>query len=154
MRSVSVMYHGMFNVTKYELPQVVVYKCDIKEDSQFHTNLKYFMSDNDFICSTISVNNQDYKNGDLVVVSIEDCDNLSVGLTQTILIKENKVYFVIKRYKATRNWLQFFESENPNDEICEFVESDNLIDFKPLIKRGTSQHFSFTLHHHVSYDYE
>ena len=154
MRSVSVFYHGMFNFSLYELPENVIPKHEIKDDSEFNSSLKCSMGESDVICDNIHVNNQLYKNGDLIVVSIEDCDNLCVGLIKTILIKDNKVYFVAQRYKATRNWLQYFESEKPNDDICQFVESSKLIDFKPLIMRGTTEKFVFTLHHYISFDYQ
>ena len=146
MRAVSVFYNGMFNFTSYELPKLVLHKHEIMDDSDFHLNLKCFMGDSDLICSSVVVNNQLYKNEDLIVLDISDCDNVCVGLIQTFLIKENKVYFVVKRYKSTRIWLQYFESEKPDDNICEFVESK--------IKRGTAQNFLFMFHHHVSYEYQ
>ena len=77
----------------------------------------------------------------------------SVGIILSILIKDVKVYFLIKRYRAIRNWLQYFESEK-NDNIYEFIDSMCLVDFKPLIMRGTSDNFLFTLHHHISFDYK
>ena len=154
MRSVSVYYHGMFNVSFYDLPELVQSKHDLKEDTKFEKDLKCSMGVDDLICSSIFVQNQHYKNGDLIVVKIEDCDNLVIGLIKAFLIKENKVYFVCQCYKAIRNWLQFFESEKPTDDLCQFVESNTLADFKPLIMRGTAQKFVFTLHHYISYDYE
>ena len=154
MRSVSVYYRGMFNFVSYELPKIVLHKQEITDESDFHQNLKCFMSENDLICSSIIVNNQQYKNSDIIVLDITDCDNVCVGLIQTLLIKENKVYFVVKRYRATRNWLQYFESEKHDDNTCEFVESHKIADFKPLIKRGTAQKFFFVFHHHVSYEYQ
>ena len=153
MRAVSVFYHGMFNFAPYYLPEIVLKKNEIIEDSDFHRNLKGFMGESDLICNSVVVNNQSYKNGDLIVVGITDSDNVHVGLIQTILTKENKIYFVIKRYGASRNLLQYFES-GKSEAICEFVESNKLVDFKPLIKRGTSDHFIFTFHHHISFEYQ
>jgi hypothetical protein len=154
MRSVSEFYHGMFDFSSYVLPEVVISKQVITSDTEFNCNLKTFMGDDDFICSKITFNNQLYKNGDIIIVGIEDCDNLNVGLIKTILIKDNKVYFAVQRYQATRNWLQYFECEKPTFDLCEFVESSKIVDFKPVIMRGTTLRFIFTLHHHVSYDYQ
>ena len=112
------------------------------------------MGDRDLICNNIVCNNQVFKNNDLIIVDITDCDNVDVGLIQTILIKENKVYFVIIRYKAKRNWFQYFESEKNGNPVCEFVESNKIVDFKPLIMRGTVNNFRFVFHHNVSYDYK
>ena len=154
MRSASVYYNGMFNVTLFKLPEVMFYKRDIKDNTDFHNKLKNFMGDSDMICNNIFVNNQEYKNDDLIIIDITDCDNVEVGLIKTILVKENNVYFVIKRFKAIRNWLQYFVSEKPVDNICEFVESSNMADFKPLIKRGTEDAFIFVFHHHPSFEYQ
>jgi hypothetical protein len=144
----------MFDYSSYVLPEVVISKQEITSDTEFNANLKTFMGDNDFICSKITVNNQFYQNGDIIIVGIEDCDNLSVGLIKTILIKNNKVYFATQKYQATRNCLQYFECQKPTYDLCEFIESSKIVDFKPVIMRGTTQNFIFTLHHHVSYDYQ
>ena len=154
MRVVSIYYNGMFDYHPYEIPEHVVNKRDIKEDSDFNIQLKRSMGISDFLCKTVSVNNQSYKNGDIIIVGIEDSDNMSVGIIMSILVKESKVHFVIQRYKAKRNWLRFFECEKCDDDIFEFIDCNKLIDFKPLIMRGTSQNFVFTLHHHVSFDFE
>ena len=154
MRSVSVFYSGMFNYSDYSLPESVVFKDSIKDDSEFTRNLTSSMGASDFICSTINVSNQLYKNGDLVIVGIEDCDNMHVGLIKTILVKNDKVYFVIQRYAVIRNQLQYFESKKPTDNIHQFLESSQIVDHKPLIMRGTTDKFILTLHHYISYDYK
>ena len=111
------------------------------------------MGNDDFICSEIFVNNQVYKNGDLVVIEVTDHDNIDVGLIQTILVKKEKVYFVTKKFTAARNWLNYFESKK-SENIPVFIESCNLADFKPLFKKGTTEKFIFVLHHHVSFLYQ
>lgn len=153
MRSVSVFYRGMFNFQPYELPELVQSKHEIKDDNDFIKKLKSSMGDNDVVCSKVLVNQQNYTNGDLVVIKVEDSDNLTVGIIKSILIKNNKVYFVCQSYQAIRHWLCYFECEKPNDDIFKFIESNQIADFKPLIMRGTIQRFVFTLHHHISFEY-
>jgi hypothetical protein len=153
MRSASVFYHGMFNFAKFSLPQNVMLKKEIVENTAFHSQLKAFMSSDDLICSEILVNNQVYKNNDIVVLEITDCDNIVVGLIQTVLVKNLKVYFVSKKFEAVRHWLQYFVSKG-SKSTCVFTDSDQLADFKPLIKRGTSDKFIFCLHHHISFEYQ
>jgi hypothetical protein len=143
----------MFNCTKFTLPKLVVLKNEIKENSGFHLELKSFMGQKDIICSEIVVNNQVYRNGDILIIEITDCDNIYVGLIQTILVKNEKVFFVNKKYKAERNWLQYFESK-ASESPSVFTESGKLVDFKPLVKRGTTEKFCFMLHHHVSFLYQ
>ena len=152
MRAASVFYRGMFNYSRFSLPKLVFLKNEIKENSTFHSELKTFMGNDDVICSEILVNNQVYKNGDIVVLEVTDCDNVNVGLIQTILVKNEKVFFVNKKYKASKNLLQYFEAK-PSEAPLVFTESGRLADFKPLIKRGTIEKFVFVLHHHVSFLY-
>ena len=153
MRSASVFYHGLFNFTKFSSLKNVMLKKEIVENNEFHSQLKAFMSNDDVICSEIIVNNQVYKKSDIVVIEITDCDNIVVGLIQTVLVKNSKVYFVIKKFEAVRHWLQYFVSKG-SERACIFTESDQLADFKPLIKRGTSDKFVFCLHHHLSFEYQ
>ena len=154
MRSVSVFYHGMFDTCLYIMPDDVASKNDIPETFGFQKTLKSYMGDNDVVCSSIIFKSQCYRNGDLVIIGIEDCDNLRVGLIKAILIKENEVYFLVKIYKATRNFLQYFESIKSTENVFEFVRPEKLKDFKPLYMRGTEKSFVFTLHHFVSFEYQ
>ena len=154
LRAVSVYYNGMFNFVHMKLPQNVITKSQLSDSHSFNTDmLKTFMSDTDLLCSTIYVNNHQYSNGDLIVISVEDIDNITVGLVQTILIKRDKVYFVVQKYEASRDFLQYFESKELSESVSFFIESNALADFKPLIKRGTTKKFVFVLHHHVSFMY-
>ena len=153
MRAASVFYTGMFSSEKFVLPQQVTYKKNLSSDTPFQQELKSFMSDKDMLCSEIVAHGQMYKNGDLIVLQMEDCDQAKVGLIQSILIRNAKVYFVCKVYSCIRNRLQFFESQNC-EEFCNFVDSENIADFKPLIRRGTSLKFIFAMHHRVSFSYK
>ena len=154
MRAVSIYYEGMFNSSDYTLPNEVFTKQEIIGDSDFNTYLKSIMTSSDLVCKSITVHNQLYKNGDLVVIRIEDSDNITVGLVKSFLVKNCKVYFVIQRREATRHWLRFFTSKKSSEIIFEYIESVNICDFKPLIMRGNFGQFVFTLHHHISFDYQ
>ena len=153
--SVSVYYNGMFNFAPLNLPEIVINKSQVTLDNTSNTErLKTFMSNSDLICKTIYVNNQEYRNGDLLVLEVNDIDNMTVGLIQTILVRGDKVHFVVQKFEASRNYLQYFESMDVNDPVSHFIESSTLADFKPLIKRGTTKKFVFILHHHVSFQYQ
>ena len=103
MRAASVFYRGMFNCLKFNVPPQVNYKKDLNSDSSFHQELKTFMNNSDMLCSEITCNEQMYKNDDLIVVKVIDCDELKVGLIRSILIKNNKIYFVCKVTHALEN---------------------------------------------------
>jgi hypothetical protein len=117
MRAASTYYRGMFSFTPYVLPEVMSDKRTLTQDSVFDSKLKDFMCDSDLLCSSIIVNNQEYKNGDLLVFSVSDANNISsvsdannisVGLLQAILLKNHKIYVVVQKYGATRNILGYF----------------------------------------------
>ena len=150
MRAASVFYQGMFSCVEFVVPPQVIYKKDLSSDSSFHQQLKTFMNNNDMLCSEIRFNEQMYKNDDLIVVKVIDCDELKVGLIRSILIKNNKIYLVCMVYTCIRRYLQYFESMSSED-ICSFIELKNIPDYKPLIKRGTVSKFIFMLHHRVSF---
>ena len=95
---------------------------------------------------------QEYKIGDLLVINMENYDEARVGLIHAIVIKMDKVYFYCRAYKCVRSWLQYFMVQSMED-FSYFVEYSDLKDFKPLIKRGTSERFKFMLHHRVSVKY-
>ena len=153
MRAASVYYSGMFNSEAVILPEEVTYKKNVPSDTPFLQELNSFMLEEDMLTSEIVADGQKYKNGDLIVLDVEDCDTLKVGLLQSILVRRDKAYFVCKVYTCTRNWLQFFESKTC-EEVCSFVDSRKIADFKPLIKRGSSLKFNFVLHHRISFSYK
>ena len=153
MRAASVFYSGMFNSESFTLPPQVIYKKNLSSDSGLHDQIKIYMNDEDMLTADIIAEGQKYKNGDLIVLKMEDCDTAKVGLIQSILIRERKVYFICKVYTCVRNWLQYFESVTC-DEVCTFYESDKLADYKPLVKRGTTVKFVFFMHHRVSFAYK
>ena len=143
----------MFDVAAFTLPQQLTSKENIQPDSPFHQELKNFMNESDLLCSEINTNGQFYRNGDLLVIEVEDSDTIKVGVIQTVLVRNDSVYFVTKSYLCKRHWLRYFESVDC-DNVCIFTESKRIVDYKPLIKRGTSVKFNFMLHHHISFTYD
>ena len=153
MRASSVFYYGMYNSSKFTLPEAVTTKEQIKNDEGFLTELRRFMNKNDIVCNSVIYEDQTYKNNDIIITGIEDCDSLEVGVIKTILVKNDEVYFVVQLYRARRKWLQYFETDRFIEAQHKYVHAGSLVDYKPLILRGTFDNFVFTLHHHISFDY-
>ena len=109
-----------------------------------------WLNQNGVNCCDVFVNNQSYKKGELLVLNVNDYDNITTGVIQTILVQNNKVYFVLKAYECVRMPLQYFESQKQYSS-CVFKESNKLADCKPLTKRGTVKKFIFVLHHNISF---
>lgn len=95
-------YHGMFNIAEFTLPENSISKNKIPLDDHVHELVTNFIGNNDLVCSEISFRGQDYSNGDLVVLKVVDCDELVVGLIQTIVVKGGVVYFGCKSYMCQR----------------------------------------------------
>lgn len=152
LRAASVFYNGMFDSQPFSLPEHVSNRGSLTSQTSFSQELKSFMGEKDLLCDEVVVNNQVYRNGDLIILAVQDSDQMKVGVIQTILIRNKSVYFVTKSFYCERHWLGFFESKTC-DEVCSFTESGRICDYKPLVKRGTMIKFNFVLHHHVSFTY-
>ena len=145
----SVYYGGMFDTASIHLPDKVTRKEDLSSGTEFNNKLIEFMTSADLVCGELILNSQQYKNGDVVVTNVKDRDVITVGVIQTILVRGNKVYFVTRKYEAVRNQLNFFVTDSV-EPYSSFVNSIDLVDYKPLIRYGTDQKFKFYLHHYVS----
>ena len=142
---------GMFETRQFILPDKVWSKKNLQQRGQFWDQIKLFMADSDLVCYQVEYKHQKYSQGDIVVVdNTEGGDKLDVGLIEIIIVRKNKVYFVLKRYVASKQELGYFEAEKSNEEIT-FIEAKLLADFKPLIMHGTKSKFHFVQHHHISY---
>ena len=152
MRMCSVYYTGMFQTAKFILPDKVSYKRDMPDDILVLNSLKEFMGDSDIVCDEVEYLNQRYKRGELVILEAIDRSKMKVGLILSILLKSNKIYFVVRRFEAKRNNLEFFSCISTVNDLS-FIDASRLEDYKPLRIIGTQANFVFALHHHISHDF-
>ena len=111
MRMASVYYSGLFDTASVHLPDKVTKKQDVPKGTEFYEKLCSFMAPNDILCSDIIVRSQKYKIGEVVVVKASDRDVLTVGVIHSILVRDMDVHFVIRKYEAFRNKLNYFVTE-------------------------------------------
>ena len=64
------------------------------------------------------------------------------------VLRGTKVLFIVGLHDAIRTDFGFFQA-CPRD-LVDIVDSRNLADFKPLVKRDQGSCFRFCLHHHLS----
>ena len=145
------LFNGIFDNSMFKLLDQVSRKKDLTETSEWEKTLKSFLTDDDYLCQEIVVHQQTYKKGDLLVLAVEDCDQMAIGVLQTVVVRKDKVYFLTRNGRATRNFLRIFITDCVS-QVSSFVESSKLFDYKPLINKGTSECYVFLLHH-ISYDY-
>merc|ERR1712129_58897 len=151
MRMASVYYNGMFQTRKFLIPDNAIYKKDLQQTDSFSVKLSEFLCDTDVICGEIVTNHINYKNGDLVVTNLIDgLLEVKIGLIEAIIVKNKIVWFVTRKYLAVKQSLGYYETEDVDTEPT-FTKAENLVDKKPLIKRGTVTKFQFVLHHNISF---
>jgi hypothetical protein len=153
MRMASIFYEGMYSNCQFVVPEQASYKKDLNLKTPFLVKLNEFMTRDDHICSDIQVDGIKYQTGALLVTEVLDGgDSLKVGLLKIVLIKDGKVFFVVKQFVAEKKHLGYYESKHVDTEFL-FRNADTLADSKPLIMRGTETKFQFVLHHHISFDF-
>ena len=152
----SVYYKGMFEMCDFTIPVKAASKKDLSGNSSdlLWQKVKEFMDSKDLVCSEIVTSEQQYQKGDMVVVEVrENGDELKVGVIETIVIKKEKVFLVLRTFLASKEYLGFFQSVSMAVEHC-FTDVKSLADSKPLIRHGTDLRFQFVLHHNLSFDYD
>ena len=152
MRMASVFYGGVFDTDSFHLPEKVTKKEDLPDGTELYGKLKEFMGPSDLLCRKITLNCQQFENGDILVIKVVDRNELEVGVVQAILVKSGNVFFVMKKYKAVLNKLNFYNSKLALETV--FFNPLFLVDHKPLVKYGTERAFKFYLHHHISFSYD
>ena len=155
MRMASVYYTGMFATKDFTVPEKAVTKNELPQTvSGLWDRVRDFMSNDDLLCSEIFVKQQKYEKGDLVVLEVkEGCEVMEVGLIEVIVVKKNRIFFVMRTYEALKQSLGYFLTHGLNVDIS-IQEVHVLADSKPLIKHGTTVQFQFVLHHHLSDNYK
>jgi hypothetical protein len=88
-----------------------------------------------------------YKAGHLVVTEVICKDVLVVGVVENVVVRRGKVLFLVSLHDSARDSLNIFQS-CPQNKV-KLVAYSSLPDFKPLIKRGEGESFSFLLHHYL-----
>ena len=156
-RQASMMYSGLYETEEVVLPSKGV---KMKEDlvdcdnASIFGQIKYFMDETSTLSDEIKFRGQCYKIEDIVVLKAIHRNHLKVGVIKAIIFKKDDVFFLVSKYEAFRHELRFFEASATEEELgsCSFVLAENLADYKPCIKHGSSKRFRFVIHHHISVD--
>ena len=148
-------YRGMFDTSELVIAGKVTYKKDMTSGTDLEKAVIPFMNNDDFVCADIVFRSQVYKPGDIIVVKAYNQDEIKVGLVMALLVRKNKVFFVIKEFLAKRHWLRFFKASSASDcPVLSVIDASLIADYKPLNNQGTSSHPFFCLHHHISHSFD
>ena len=153
-RQCSVYYRGMFS-SQTVLPLKVRTKFElVGENLPCLRDIIENMDGETIMCEEIEINGQKYKSEDVLILKVHNSDYLDVGLLVAILVKNGKVKFVLKRFRASRqNPYNIFQTINQGHETEILTRNlDEIVDYKPIKKTGVMNKFYFILHHHLSVD--
>jgi hypothetical protein len=132
----------MFSVPKFQFPGNIHNTADSGE--AFQSGL---LQSGDTITDKIDIWGTRYKNGHLVIIEVICKDILVMGVVEKIIVRASKVLFLVSLHDCARDSFNIFQSV-PKNKV-KLVSYSGLADFKPLIKRGQGDSFSFVLHHYV-----
>ena len=135
-------YRGLFSRVLFEFPT----KCSPPSEVQLET-FSALLLPGDLMTSKADASGTIYSFNQILVISVVSEDVIRVGVILDIVIRLNKLMFIVSVHDAIRTPFRFFQV-CPCD-IVELVDYRNLADFKPLFKRDEETCFRFFLHHHV-----
>ena len=155
----SVYYNGMYNGSLYTVPTKIVKKDELS-DSYLDLELQTFLcSEGDFLCKEIVYKCRNFVVGDVIVIDRDDLIVMDVGLVKAILVSRGSLSVIVRRYKAVMigQLPLYLCSSDRNDFMHNglvSVSMGDVIDYYPLMKRGTEDRFVIIMHHHVSFQYK
>ena len=152
-RQASVYYHGMYPMKSDKIvpPKNAKRKFELLgEKSDLMKRVISLMDEETLFCDKVECHGVKYKVDDVIVLCVNNSLSISVGLIFGILIKDNKVLFLVNKYNADRNQDYGFYENVLNDEDLSIIEATKIADYKPLFKIGTRRKFIFPLHHFLS----
>jgi hypothetical protein len=101
----------------------------------------------DLVTDRVTIWGTNYRVGCLVITNVVFKDIVEVGEIENIILRKNKVLFLVSLHDCARDSFNIFRSVPKN--CVTVVTYSDLADFKPLTKRGAGTSFSFLLHHYV-----
>jgi len=104
----------------------------------------------DLLSDKVTIKGTNYQVGNIVVTKVVSCNVLEVGTIIRVVLRKDVVLFLVLESHAARVPIGFFEALPTN--TAGLVRYDQLADYKPLIKRGANECYSFVLHHHIPVD--
>ena len=151
LRMASIYYHGMFNYEEYELPVLVKQKTELS-DSGIEGNLISLLGSRDLVAKQIIWRDRVYEEDMVVVIQRTDLLEMKVGVIKAVVIKNDKVYLVVRQSDVTLKFTKVFATDEVDDSLV-LVNIEDLQDTYPLYKRGNDQKYFIIPHHHVSFMY-
>lgn len=107
----------------------------------------HLFSRQDVVADRVVVKNTLYRSGNVVALDMYTNDAMLVGVIVKIVIKNNKLHFLVSVHECVRHKMRFFEAFPL--EVLKIIPYKRIKNFKPLIRRGDEECFRFVLHQHI-----
>jgi hypothetical protein len=113
-------------------------------DAGFVVDSGDFIRQSDIVSSSAVYKNTDYRKNMLVVLSVINQDRIVTGWIRKILVREEKLFFLVTSKICRRTSFRYFQSTETRAPL-EIISVDSLKSFKPLIPRGNESSYVFFL---------
>ena len=103
----------------------------------------------DLLIETANVSGTFYKIGQIVVMSVDCSDLITVGVILQPVMRKNSLLFIVSLCDAIQTPFGFWQACPLDLDKVDIVDQEQLADFKPLYTRNDDVCFRFVLHHHL-----
>lgn len=136
MRIASVFHRGLF------LPEIGQTGADGEAGLVIESS--DVLQPSDIVSDSIIFKNTEYRKNMIVVLSVISQDRIITGWIKKVILRENKVFFLVSVKHCCRTEMRYFQSLDSRNQV-EFTKVENLKSFKPLIPRGIESSYVFFL---------
>lgn len=136
LRLAAVFHRGLLNSNLICLPG------NVQDGNSI--NMPSLVLPTDTVCNSVIYKSTEYKINMIVVLEVQSQDTLSVGWLKKIVIRDNKLFFLVYKKTCVRDHMRFFQSIRETSNL-QLVPYRMLKSYKPLIPRGTEISFVFFL---------
>ena len=144
-------YYGLFPVNKFDIPSNSVSLTEHRDSStDIHIRqASQVLRSDSLILTNVKIHGTVYSPGMIVVMKKESLGVLKVGLIRIIAFQDDLVYFVCSTFIAMQSRYNFYVTRG-EQAPSEIISYDDLQDYYPLLRIGTTTDFRFALHHYIS----
>jgi hypothetical protein len=135
-RLASVLYGGLIPQETIQIPPDA--QSGLFEDSSG------LVQPGDVLCNSVTFKNTPYAKNMLVVLQVVNQDRLMTGWIKKIIVRDNKVYFLLSAKVCRRTNFRYFQTEETVGEL-QLKSVTALKSFRPLIPRGNEAFYVFFL---------
>ena len=151
LAQISYCYFGLFSVNKIEVPDTAP-DASVVAKVTIDPMLKEYISSLDpkaLVPKYVKIFDTQYQAGKVVVLKKLSHGLLKIGLIRSLSFNGKVVNFCLTTFEASQSKFGFYVTTKYLSSF-EAVDFDNLLDYYPLEIVGTTESFSFILHHFVS----